>query len=52
VYYWDATHPTIIRREGDRHVFVGETYFHGYTDGEAIKQLNEGKIQLQKFMLH
>jgi hypothetical protein len=44
--------PTIIRRAGGHHLFVGETYFHGYMDGEAIREMNEGKIQLQKFTLY
>jgi hypothetical protein len=43
--------PTIICKEGDHHIFVSETYFHGYMDGKAIQEMNEGKIQLQKFTL-
>jgi hypothetical protein len=46
--------PILLRPEGSRgeYRFVGDVYIHGYMRGKAVKQYEQGKRQLQKFVIH
>ena len=43
--------PFVLRAVGDCFVLVGECYFHGVMEGEAVRGLDEGKIVLEEFVL-
>ncbi len=43
--------PVILRKVGDHHIFIGESYVHGIMDGEAIKQMNDGDLSEEEFVL-
>jgi hypothetical protein len=43
--------PVILRKTGVEHVLVGATYVHGFMNGEAIKMISEGLIEVEKFLI-
>ncbi|PVH82257.1 hypothetical protein DL98DRAFT_620246 [Cadophora sp. DSE1049] len=44
--------PVILRPVGSHYEFIGDCYLDGIMYGDAIKSLEEGKVQLQAFELH
>lgn len=45
--------PIILRAEGsNEYRYVGDIYIHGYMYGEAVKQVEEGRRKLEKYVLH
>lgn len=46
--------PVILRRMDDskeEYLFIGEAYFQGIMDGEALEQVDAGKLSLRDFVL-
>ena len=46
--------PVILRRMDDskeEYLFIGEAYFQGIMDGEALEQVDAGKLSLREFIL-
>ena len=46
--------PVILRRMDDskeEYLFIGEAYFQGIMDGEALEQVDAGKLSLREFVL-
>jgi hypothetical protein len=44
--------PVLLRKVDGHYTFIGECYAHGIMDGEAMKDLAEGKYKLEKFEIH
>ena len=44
--------PMVLRRIVDHYDYVGDVYVAGIMYGEAMDALNDGKFQLQDFVLH
>jgi hypothetical protein len=44
--------PVILRQIDDHYIFIGEVYFHGWMDGEALSLLDSGQLQAQDFEIH
>jgi hypothetical protein len=44
--------PVVLRREGNHHAVVGETYINGIMSGEAIEKMENGELEKRDFVLH
>lgn len=46
--------PVLLRPEGPRgeYRYVGDVYIHGYMEGKAVQQWQNGERELRKFVLH
>jgi hypothetical protein len=45
--------PVILRKRSENHyIFIGECYAHGIMQGEAMKELAEGKYMKKEFRIH
>jgi hypothetical protein len=43
--------PFILRPDGDHYKFVGESYVHGFMEGEVIEMLRAGELKEQEFQI-
>jgi hypothetical protein len=43
--------PFILRKGDRQHYLIGACYVHGIMDGEAMKELYEGKYEIQDFVI-
>lgn len=41
--------PLIMRPVADQYIFIGESYVHGYMDGQAMKMYEEGELEAKSF---
>jgi len=46
-----AKSPFLLRPKGDYFLVVGECYVHGFMKGEAIKEMNEGRLMVKDIVL-
>jgi tetratricopeptide (TPR) repeat protein len=44
--------PVVLRRKERHYVFVGEAFVPDYANGEAMREIAEGKRSLEKFEIH
>jgi hypothetical protein len=45
--------PILLRREGrGEYRFVGDIYIHGYMTGEAVDELEDGRREIKKYVIH
>ena len=44
--------PVVLRPKDGHYIYIGEAYVHGYMYGKAMKELAEGKFQLQDLEIH
>lgn len=47
-----CNYPVTLRREDDHYIVVGVAFANGLMDGQAMRQLAEGRYKLQEFALH
>ncbi|KAI0123548.1 heterokaryon incompatibility protein-domain-containing protein [Xylariales sp. AK1849] len=47
-----CTLPVVMRLLDDQWVLVGSCYIYGYSDGEPMEMLKDGRFQLEEFRLH
>jgi len=44
--------PAILRkRPGSTYAFIGLVYVHGFMDGEAMKVVDRGELELKDFVM-
>jgi hypothetical protein len=43
--------PHVLRKDNGQYILIGEAYFQGYMDGEAMAQLETGKLTAQEFAI-
>jgi hypothetical protein len=49
---WGCSVSVILRREGNRYIFIGECYTHGVMDGEAIDNAKVHIPDVRSFLIH
>jgi hypothetical protein len=42
-------HPVVLRRVGYEYLFLGKCFVLGFMDGEAVRMVDEGKLQVEQF---
>lgn len=43
--------PFLLRRNERHYLLVGESYVHGFMEGKAMNELDEGRLELRDFPL-